>query len=30
MTVNPAVYHALADHLPRLAGLRAARPGAAA
>jgi pimeloyl-ACP methyl ester carboxylesterase len=30
MTVNPAVYHALADHLPRLTGLRAERPGAAA
>jgi pimeloyl-ACP methyl ester carboxylesterase len=30
MTVNPGVYHALAEHLPRLTGLRAARPGAAA
>jgi pimeloyl-ACP methyl ester carboxylesterase len=30
MTVNPAVYHALAQHLPAVTGLSAARPGAAA
>ena len=30
MTVNPAVYRALAVHLPALTGLRAVQPGAAA
>lgn len=30
MTVNPAVYRALAGHLPTLTGLRPAQPGAAA